>query len=105
MKVVAIVGYHNSGKTTIAERLIRLLMEKGYRVGYLKHDPKGHGQTDRENSDTWRIFCTGAKTALLSPGKMTLWERREDDPIPVVREYFRDCDIVILEGYKRHSRL
>jgi len=100
MKVVAIVGYHNSGKTTLAERLVKALGEKGYRVGYVKHDPKGHGVTDREGSDTWRIHRLGVKTALLSPGKATLWECREDDPLSLIREHFRDCDVVLLEGYK-----
>ncbi len=100
MKIFAIVGYHNTGKTTLAERLVKALTEEGYRVGYIKHDPKGHGVTDREGSDTWRVFRSGAKTALLAPGKLTLWERREDDPISVVREYFSDCDVVVLEGYK-----
>ncbi len=100
MKVVAIVGYHNSGKTTLAERLVKALKEKGYRVGYVKHDPKGHGVTDREGSDTWRIHSLGVKTALLAPGRLTLWERREDDPLSLVREHFKDCEVVLLEGYK-----
>jgi molybdopterin-guanine dinucleotide biosynthesis protein B len=101
MKVFAIAGYHNTGKTALAERLVNALRSRGYRVGYIKHDPKGHGVTDREGSDTWRISRCGVKTALLSPGRLTLWENREDDPLTVVREYFGDCDVVILEGYKK----
>ena len=40
-KVVCIVGYHNSGKTSLIERLIQELQRRGYKVGYIKHDPRG----------------------------------------------------------------
>ena len=43
---------------------------------------------------------TYRRVALMSPQKLTLWERREDDPLKVVEEYFSDCHIVILEGWK-----
>jgi molybdopterin-guanine dinucleotide biosynthesis protein B len=100
MKLLAVIGHHNSGKTTFIEELIRLLREKGYRVGYIKHDPKGHGITDREGSDTARIFPIAHRTALSSPRRFTLWEKRDDDPFSIVREHFREFDVVILEGYK-----
>ena len=90
-KVVCIVGYHNSGKTSLIERLIQELQRRGYKVGYIKHDPKGHGMTDKEGSDTDRIFKLSERVALMSPQKLTLWERREDDPLKVVEEYFSDC--------------
>ena len=100
MKVIAIVGYHNTGKTTLAERIVNMLKDRGLRVGYLKHDPKGHGETDREGSDTHRLSGVADRVALLSPDKLTLWERHSDDPLEVVREHFRGFDVVILEGFK-----
>ncbi|MDQ7082541.1 MAG: molybdopterin-guanine dinucleotide biosynthesis protein MobB [Aquificota bacterium] len=33
MKLIAIVGYHNSGKTSLIERLIGELKSKGLKVG------------------------------------------------------------------------
>ena len=99
-KVVSIVGYHNSGKTTLIEVLIPHLRAKGLRVGYLKHDPKAHGTTDKEGSDTNRVFKVADRVGLLSPKGLTLWERREDDPLKVVEEYFSDFDLVLLEGWK-----
>ena len=100
MKVVAVVGYHNSGKTTLIERIIPLLKKKGYNVCYLKHDPKGHGVTDKEGSDTHRISQYVTKLGLLSPNKFTLWDREALDLFVVLKNYFADCDIVILEGFK-----
>ena len=57
-------------------------------------------KADKEGSDTDRIFKLSERVALMSPQKLTLWERREDDPLKVVEEYFSDCHIVILEGWK-----
>ena len=99
-KLVFFVGHHNSGKTTLIERLAIELQKRGYTVGYVKHDPKGHGVTDKEGSDTDRMFRVVSKVALLSTGKLTLWERKEDDPMDVVKEYFKGFDIVLLEGWK-----
>ena len=100
MKVISIVGYHNTGKTTLIEELVKKLIEGGYRVGYIKHDPKGHGITDKEGSDTERIFRVAERVVLASPGKLTLWTRFEDDPLKIADEFFKGFDIVILEGYK-----
>ncbi len=100
MKIIAIVGYHNSGKTTLVENLVKELRRRGLKVGYIKHDPKGHGKTDREGSDTARVFRVADRVALASPEKLTLWDRRGDDPLDIAREFFRGFDIVILEGYK-----
>ncbi len=103
MKVIAIVGYHNSGKTTLIEKVADLLRRGGLRVGYIKHDPKGHGRTDREGSDTDRVFGKADRVALVSPRKTTLWDRREDDLEGVLREFFGDFDVVLVEGYKGHK--
>ena len=40
------------------------------------------------------------RVGLLAPKGLTLWERREDDPLKVVEEYFSDFDLVLLEGWK-----
>ncbi|WP_461830176.1 molybdopterin-guanine dinucleotide biosynthesis protein B [Aquifex sp.] len=105
MKVVAVVGYHNSGKTTLIERIIPLLKKKGYKVCYLKHDPKGHGLTDKEGSDTYRISRYVEKLGLLSPNKLTLWDRENTELFSLLKKYFSDCDIVILEGFKKIKNL
>lgn len=100
MKVLAFVGYHNSGKTTLVEKVASRLRERGYRVGYIKHDPKGHGITDREGSDTNRLFKVLDRVALLSPGRLTLWRKGDGNLREIIRVFFWDCDIVLLEGFK-----
>ncbi len=99
-KVIGVVGYHNSGKTTLVEYIVKALTEEGLKVGYIKHDPKGHGITDREGSDTERLSKVARKVALLSPDKITFWESGSFSPLELVERLFYDCDLVILEGFK-----
>lgn len=100
MKVVAIIGSSNSGKTTLIEKVVKELRRRGYRVGYVKHDPEGHGVTDEEGSDTDRIFGLTDRVVLASPDRLTLWSRTNDDPFGIIKEFFKGFDIVLLEGYK-----
>lgn len=99
-KLVYVSGYHNSGKTTFIEKLVKELKGRGLKVGYIKHDPKGHAITDREGSDTYRLFSILDRVALIGNGKFTLWDRTECDPNKLVESYFSDFDVVILEGWK-----
>ena len=100
MRVITISGHHNSGKTTLIERVARELKKKGYRVGYIKHDPKGHGLTDREGSDTFRLRGLADKRCLISPSEITLWESPPTDLRKFIEERLGDCDVVIMEGFK-----
>ena len=97
--IVQIIGKHNSGKTTLVEFLTRELKKLGYKVGYIKHDPKGKGITDKEGSDTYRVKPNAIKTALVSPNLTTLWINK---PLGLkeLLKLFEDCDIVIVEGFK-----
>lgn len=97
--VFAVSGYKNSGKTTLMEALIRNFTLEGFKVGAVKHD--GHDYTmDTEGTDSYRFFEAGADTAVFSSTKMSLFlkgQRNLDDILP----YFRDYDIVIVEGGKQ----
>ncbi len=102
MFVVQVIGRHNSGKTTFIEYLTGELKRRGYRVGYVKHDPKGKGKTDKPGSDTNRVKPNTEKTALVSPGTLTLWVRKKFS-LKETLEFFKDCDVVVVEGFKFES--
>ena len=40
-KIITIVGKSNSGKTTLLEKLITHLTQKGYKIGSVKHAHSG----------------------------------------------------------------
>jgi len=99
MFVVQIIGKHNSGKTTLVEFLTGELKRLGYKVGYIKHDPKGKGITDKKGSDTDRVKPNTLKTALVSPQTVTLWINRPFG-LKELLNLFGDCDVVVVEGFK-----
>ncbi len=53
-KIITIVGKSNSGKTTLLEKLIALLTERGYKIGSVKHAHDGF-EIDKEGKDIVQI--------------------------------------------------
>ena len=80
MKVFSICGYSDSGKTTTAERLIRELEARGYKVGSIKEiHYEGFALDNDPAGDTSRHRMAGAslvtarglyETDVLFPGKL-----------------------------------
>ncbi|MFQ5830247.1 MAG: molybdopterin-guanine dinucleotide biosynthesis protein B [Candidatus Methylomirabilia bacterium] len=101
--VVSIVGRSNSGKTTLLEKLIPALIQRGYRVGTIKHHHHGDFEADQPGKDSWRHARAGALvTALVSSARVALFQRL-DRPMtfPDLVGLFRDrVDIVLTEGFK-----
>ncbi len=99
--VISFVGNSNSGKTTLVERLIPILREKGFRIGTIKHAHKSLS-LDSEGKDSVRHFAAGADTSIAaSDDLVTLTKRAEDISIDsLIKKYMEDVDLVITEGYK-----
>ncbi|WP_144461698.1 molybdopterin-guanine dinucleotide biosynthesis protein B [Siminovitchia fortis] len=104
-KIIQIVGFQNSGKTSLIEKLIKACKKKGIAVGTIKHH--GHGGTpDRPflNKDTDRHRQAGAAvTAVEGAGALHIevmkdyWELED-----IIRIYGQlPVDIILVEGYKK----
>lgn len=101
--VVSVVGWKDSGKTTVAVALVKALVERGVDAVAAKH---GHRfRLDTEGTDSWRLrHDAGARRVLLAgPGGMALvgdWRRREPGLGGLVRRWLRDAEVVVAEGWK-----
>lgn len=105
LPVIAIVGRSNSGKTTFLVKLVAELSARGYRVGAVKHSEVGF-DLDRPGKDTWLMSRAGASAiAMACPKELAVIKKRSEEPeLDEVVELLReDCDIVLVEGYKRAS--
>ncbi|WP_425513883.1 molybdopterin-guanine dinucleotide biosynthesis protein B [Geomobilimonas luticola] len=100
---VSFVARSGTGKTTLLEKVIPLLKERGWRVGVVKHDAHRF-DIDHPGKDSHRLTAAGADTMLIcSAEKLALVKRHE--AAPPIREllatYFTDVDIVLTEGFKQ----
>ena len=103
--LVTIVGKSGSGKTTLVERLIHEFMEKGLRVGSIKHHLHDF-EMDSPGKDSWRHKRAGAeRTVISSPYKIGLvMDVDHDHTLDELIPFFSGMDMVLAEGYKGGSR-
>ncbi len=99
---LSFVAKSGTGKTTLLEKLITALKERGYRVGIIKHDAH-HFDIDHPGKDSYRLTAAGADTMLISsPEKLAMVRKHAASPSPeeLIADYFSDVDIVLTEGFK-----
>ncbi len=117
--VLLVTGAHESGKTTVAVKLIEALVKDGLRVGSLKHTDHEY-ETDVEGKDSQRHKAAGAEPAILVAGRRSAVHRRPpeisaSDPStgaaganlrPALSVFLEgeyglgSCDVVVVEGYR-----
>lgn len=103
-EVLQVVGFKNSGKTTLASKIIRELTKSGYKVGSLKHH--GHGgppHIEDEGTDSFQHREAGAVVSGVEGAGVFQWqvqqERWKVDQLLSLYEPL-GLDIIIVEGYK-----
>ena len=98
--LVAIVGNSDTGKTTLIEKLIPDLKQRGYTVGTVKHTHHGF-KMDEKGKDTWRHQVAGADTVVaVSPRRIAVVKTSSEDTLEAALPYLDDRDIVLAEGFK-----
>lgn len=104
--VVSVVAKSGTGKTTLLEKLIHEMKQRGYRVGAIKHDAHSF-EIDHEGKDSWRLTHAGADTMVISsPDQTAVIRRNRPEPTldETVAAHFEDADIVLTEGFKKSDR-
>ena len=102
-KIITIVGKSNSGKTTLLEKLIALLTDRGYKIGSVKHAHDGF-EMDKEGKDSWRHRKAGAgATLVITQNKIALVKDDKRGYSEKMQSYLSDMDIILAEGFKKQS--
>ena len=97
--VLQVVGYKNSGKTTLAGALIRRLRADGLSVAAVKHD--GHDfEIDRPGTDSWSHAEAGADWVAITSKQRTAWIAQRPAELDELIALFSEADVVIIEGFK-----
>ena len=103
MKVFGIAGRSGMGKTTLLEKLIPCLRERGLTVSLIKHSHKDI-QVDHPAKDSFRLREAGSQEVLLlGRTRWALMHELRGDPEPpldYLLSRIQRCDIVLVEGFK-----
>ncbi len=108
--VVGFVARHsNSGKTTLIEKLIPLLVKQGIRVAIVKHVHHGFDM-DRDGKDSQRFRQAGSRQVMVASDQRWALLTELDDPPDypdlaqlVAQLDIAETDLVIAEGFKDYA--
>ena len=99
--VFSVVGSSGTGKTTLLEKLLPALKERGIRIGTIKHDVHGF-EMDKPGKDSWRHKRAGASISVISSSNKIGMVRDTDHDwkINELMTFFPDVHLILTEGYK-----
>ncbi len=100
---IAIVGRHNSGKTTLIEKLISELVSRGLDVSSVKHHTHKKFNIDYPGKDSYRHRAAGAsETVIVAPGQIArIATCTEEVECSEIVRSMPGHDVVIVEGYRK----
>lgn len=105
MRVYGIIGWKNSGKTGLMERLVAEITSRGHSVSTVKH-VHHDVDLDQPGKDSYRHRAAGAREVVLASAHRfaLMVEHRGPEPeLPDVLARLSPVDLVLVEGYKRDA--
>tara|TARA_B100000029_G_C17431183_1_gene907939 strand:+ start:59 stop:544 length:486 start_codon:yes stop_codon:yes gene_type:complete len=105
-KVIGIIGWKDVGKTFLATEIIKLLVQKGYKVGTIKHAHHDF-DIDKPGTDSFKHRQSGSSEVIISSSKR--WAKivenntKKEKKLNELLKEFIDIDIVIVEGFKKEN--
>jgi len=106
-KVIGFIGYSNSGKTTLIEKLIPIFRAQGLAVSAIKNAHHGFDM-DRPGKDSYRYREAGAGQVLIATSLR--WALLTETPrhaatLDALLAELAPCDLVIIEGFKSEGHV
>jgi len=102
--IFGVIGWKNSGKTTLMANLIREFTGRGLAVSVIKHAHEKF-EIDHPGRDSFKMREAGARQVMLSsPRRFALMRELGDAPEMAFEDllpYAGTCDLILVEGYKR----
>lgn len=106
MRIIGLAGWSGSGKTTLVTKVIPVLVRRGLKVATVKHAHHDF-DTDQPGKDSWQHRQAGAsEVAIVSSRRWAIVHELGEEAEPPLVEILAKLspvDLVIVEGFKRHS--
>lgn len=100
LRTIGIVGYKNSGKTTLARALAQELVKRGHRVAAVKHSSEG---MDFLGKDTARLGEFADRLGFISPLESGVFWKK---PLSLENMApYLEADVLLVEGFKAEKTL
>ncbi|MCZ7398713.1 MAG: molybdopterin synthase [Candidatus Methanoperedens sp.] len=98
MKIISVVGYKKTGKTTLVEHLVSTLSKRGS-VGTIKH-MHGH-RINTPGTDTWKHANAGADVVVaVTPEELVKFSRNNNLTAAIDELANEGMDFAVVEGFK-----
>jgi len=104
--ICGFIAYSGTGKTTLLEKLIPILRQKGLRIGLIKHAHHDF-EIDIPGKDSFRLRKAGAAQTIVASGQRWALIHEEtpekndpelDDLLQALRQ--DELDLILVEGFK-----
>lgn len=105
MRIYGIIGWKNSGKTSLMERLVAEITARGFTVSTVKH-VHHDVDLDQPGKDSFRHRTAGASEVVLASAHRfaLMREHRGPEPeLPAILARMAPVDLILVEGYKRDA--
>ncbi len=106
MKILGIVGWSGSGKTSLVTRLIPVLIARGLEVSTLKHAHHDF-DVDQPGKDSHAHRHAGAAEVMISSGRRwALMHELRDEPelsLDALIARMTPVDLLLIEGFKTEA--
>jgi len=96
MRVVGIVGYKKSGKTTLGLKLAKELISQGYRVAAIKHISE---EINRAHTDTDKYKKYLSQVVAINSEESIIFLKNKKSVDTIIN--YIEADIILIEGFKK----
>ncbi len=103
--LLGFAAYSGTGKTTLLEKLLPILTERGLRIAMIKHSHHDF-EIDQVGKDSYRLRHAGAKQMLIASAYRTaLISEKDGKTEPNLAELIQqidsnNVDIILVEGFR-----
>ncbi|NHJ39268.1 MAG: molybdopterin-guanine dinucleotide biosynthesis protein B [Asgard group archaeon] len=104
MKIFAIIGYTNSGKTSTLVEIIKELVLRGFEVNTIKSIHIEDFSIDQEGKDSWKHRQAGATITATRSNKETAILYQKSMTVEELIPFFK-ADYLILEGFTNEIKI